>query len=223
MAIQLTLFHFAVFIIFVNTSLLEPRFWGGIAYRANVAPSLNSISKERAVMKFHKISVLALSTAFVLTAIFAAENFALAGTTVPTTGEGITTTTSSTATPLTDGSTLINQTTHGFWIEDPSAANFPSDKVANCNSTLLLSAEGAPIVFKGICSVSDIDGDIWVAAFSATTPDFSDCNWVMNGGTGKYSGVTGSGQCFPGGPITADGSNFRTSWKGEWVLPEPIE
>ena len=41
--------------------------------------------------------------------------------------------------------------------------------------------------------------------------------------TGKYAGVTGSGQCFPGGPITADGSNFRTSWKGEWVLPEPIE
>ena len=174
-------------------------------------------------MKFHKISVLVLSTVFVLTAIFAVGNFALAETTVPTTGQAIETITSLTATPQTDGSTLINRTTHGFWIEDPSAANFPSDKVANCNSTILLSAEGAPIVFKGICSVTDIHGDIWVAAFSATTPDFSDCNWVMDGGTGKYAGVTGSGQCIPGGPITADGSNFRNSWKGEWVLPEPIE
>ena len=170
-------------------------------------------------MKLFNTLVLSLAAIFALTAIFSVGKLASAGTTVPTTGPGLTTVTSSTATPLTDGSTLINRTTHGFWIEDPSAANFPSDKVANCNSTLLLSAEGAPIVWKGFCSVTDIHGDIWVAAFSATTPDFSDCDWVMNGGTGKYAGVTGSGQCFPGGPITADGSNFRTAWKGEWVLP----
>ena len=174
-------------------------------------------------MKFYNFSVLALATAFVLTLTFAVGNVALAGTTVPTSGQAVTTVTSSTATPLTDGSTLIKRTSHGFWIEDPSAANFPSDKVADCNSTLLLSAEGAPIVWKGICSVTDIHGDIWVAAFSATTPDFSDCTWVVNGGTGKYAGITGSEQCSFVGPITADGSNFRTSWKGEWVLPEPIE
>ena len=170
-------------------------------------------------MKLLKTSVLALATVFALAAVFAVGNLASAETTVPTTGQGITTVTSSTVTPLTDGSTLISRTTHGFWIEDPSAANFPSDKVADCNSTLLLSAEGAPIVFRGVCAVTDIDGDVWVTALGATKPDFSDCTWVMNGGTGKYAGVTGSGQCMPGGNITADGNNFRTSWKGEWVLP----
>ena len=174
-------------------------------------------------MKLHKISVAALAIVFVLTLIFAAENVALAETTIPTSGQAVSTVTSSTATPLADGSTLIKRTAHGFWMEDPSAANFPSDKVANCNSTLLLSPGGVPVVWKGICSVTDIHGDVWIAAFSATKPDFSDCNWVVNGGTGKYAGLTGSGQCTFVGPITADGSNFRSSWKGEWVLPEPIK
>ncbi len=170
-------------------------------------------------MIFLKTSILSLAAVFSLATVFTVGNLASAGTTVQTTGKGITTVTSSTATPLTDGSTLINRTTHGFWIEDPSAANFPPDKVANCNSTLLLSAEGAPVVFEGVCAVTDIDGDVWVTALGATKPDFSDCKWVMSGGTGKYAEVTGSGRCFPGGPITADGSNFQTSWKGEWVLP----
>ena len=170
-------------------------------------------------MKFLKTSVLALATVFALAAVFAVGNLASAETTVPTTGHAVTAVTSSTVTPLTDGSTLIKQTSHGFWIEDPSAANFPSEKVADCNGTLLLSAEGAPIVFKGVCSVTDIDGDVWVAAFSATKPDFSDCTWVMNGGTGKYAGVTGSGLCMSGGPITKDGNNSKFSWTGEWVLP----
>ena len=164
-------------------------------------------------MKFLKTSVLAIA------AVFAMGNLASAETVVPTTGHGYGAVTSSTATPLADGSTLIKQTTHEFWIENPSAANFPSDKVANCNSTLLLSAEGAPIVFRGTCTATDIDGDTFVATNGATTPDFSDCTWAMHGGTGKYAGVTGSGQCMPGGNIIADGNNFRTSWKGEWVLP----
>jgi len=41
----------------------------------------------------------------------------------------------------------------------------------------------------------------------------------MHGGTGKYAGVTGSGLCMPGGPITKDGNNSKFSWTGEWVLP----
>ena len=156
---------------------------------------------------------------FALATVFAMSNFAAAGTVVPTTGHGYGATTSSTATPLADGSTLIKQTTHEFWIEDPSAANFPAEKVADCHGTLLLSAQGAPIAYSGTCSATDIDGDTVIATNRATTPDFSDCTWAMHGGTGKYAGVTGGGTCMPGGPITKDGSNSKFSWTGEWVLP----
>ena len=162
--------------------------------------------------------ILKIST-FALTALFAMSNFALAGTAVPTTGHGYGATTSSTVTPLADGSTLIKQTTHEFWIEDPSAANFPAEKVADCHGTLLLSAQGAPIAYSGTCSATDIDGDTVIATNRATTPDFSDCTWAMHGGTGKYAGVTGGGPCMPGGPITKDGNNSKFSWTGEWVLP----
>ena len=154
-----------------------------------------------------------------LAAVFAMGNLASAGTVVPTTGHGYGAVTSSTATPLADGSTLIKQTTHEFWIENPSAANFPAEKVADCNATLLLSAQGAPIAFRGTCTATDIDGDTFVATNGATTPDFSDCTWAMHGGTGKYAGVTGGGACIPGGPITKDGNNTKFSWPGEFVLP----
>ena len=144
---------------------------------------------------------------------------AIAGTTVATAGHGYGGTTSSTATPLADGSTLIRQTRHEFWIEDPSEANFPSEKVADCNGVMLLSAQGAPVAYSGVCTATDIDGDTFVATNHSMTPDFSDCHWTMYGGTGKYAGVTGSGVCMPGGPISQDGSNSKFSWKGEWVLP----
>ena len=164
-------------------------------------------------MKYLKTSVIAIA------AVFAMGNLASAETVVPTTGHGYGAVTSSTATPLADGSTLIKQTTHEFWIEDPSAEKFPAEKVADCNATLLLSAQGAPLAYRGVCTVTDIDGDTFVATNGATKPDFSDCTWAMHGGTGKYAGVTGSGLCMPGGPITKDGNNSKFSWTGEWVLP----
>ena len=164
-------------------------------------------------MKFLKTSALALA------AVFAMGNLASAGTTVPSRGYGLNTVTSSTVPPLADGSTLIKQTSHGFWIEDPSAANFPSEKVADCNGTLLLSAEGAPLAYRLVCSVSDVDGDLWIATIGATKPDFSDCTWAAHAGTGKYAGATGSGQCASGGPLTKDGNNSKSTWTGEWVLP----
>ena len=156
---------------------------------------------------------------FALSTIFAISNFAVAGTVVPNTGQGYSTVTSSTVTPLADGSTLIKQTTHDVWIENPNAANFPAEKAADCHGTLLLSAQGAPIAFRGTCTATDIDGDIFVATNGAATPDFSDCAWAMHGGTGKYAGVTGSGTCAQGGPFTKDGNNSKFSWTGEWVLP----
>jgi len=156
---------------------------------------------------------------FGLATMFAMSNFAAAGTSVPAEGIGYTSVTSSTATPLADGSTLIHQTTHGIWIETTPEAGFPADKVADCNSTMLLSAEGAPIAYRSVCTASDIDGDTLVATNGATKPDFSDCTWAMHGGTGKYAGVTGSGLCMSGGPITKDGNNSKFSWTGEWVLP----
>ena len=155
---------------------------------------------------------------FALSTMFAMSNFAAAGTVVPTTGHGYGATTSSTATPLADGSTLIKQTTHEFWIDD-SGEHFPAEKAADCHGTLLLSAQGAPIAYSGTCSATDIDGDTVIATNRATTPDFSDCAWTMHGGTGKYAGVTGGGACIPGGPFTKDGNNSKFSWTGEWVLP----
>ena len=162
--------------------------------------------------------ILKIST-FALTALFAMSNFALAGTAVPSNGNAYTYVTSSTATPLADGSTLIRQTTHGIWIETTTEAGFPADKVADCNSTLLLSAEGAPIAYKSVCTASDVDGDTFLGSIIAMKPDFSDCAWTMHGGTGKYAGVSGGGQCQPLGPITKDGNNTKSKWTGEWVLP----
>ena len=162
--------------------------------------------------------ILKIST-FALTALFAMSNFALAGTAVPSIGIGYTAVTSSTATPLADGSTLIRQTTHGIWIETTTEAGFPADKVADCNSTLLLSAEGAPIAYKSVCTASDVDGDTFLGSIIAMKPDFSDCAWTMHGGTGKYAGVTGGGQCQPLGPITKDGNDSKSTWTGKWNLP----
>ena len=156
---------------------------------------------------------------FALATTFAMSNFAAAGTSVPADGIGYTAVTSSTATPLADGSTLIHQTTHGIWIETTPEAGFPADKVADCNSTMLLSAEGAPIAYRSVCTAADMDGDLLVATIGATKPDFSDCAWTAHGGTGKYAGMTGSGQCAGGGPLTKDGNNSKNTWTGEWVLP----
>ena len=156
---------------------------------------------------------------FTLIGVFAMSNFAAAGTSVPADGIGYTSVTSSTATPLADGSTLIRQTTHGIWIETTTEAGFPADKVADCNSTLLLSAEGAPIAYKSVCTASDVDGDTFLGSIIAMKPDFSDCAWTMHGGTGKYAGVSGGGQCQPLGPITKDGNDTKSTWTGEWMLP----
>jgi len=153
------------------------------------------------------------------TILFAMSNFAAAGTVVPSTGYGLNTTTSSTATPLADGSTLIQQTTHGFWVETSTEAGFPSEKAADCNATMLLSAEGAPIAYRSVCTATDIDGDLFVGTIGATKPDFSDCAWTMYGGSGKYAGVSGGGQCAPAGTITKDGNSSKSTWTGEWVLP----
>jgi len=114
---------------------------------------------------------------------------------------------------------LIKSTTHGFWVETSTEAGYPSEKVADCNATLLLSAEGAPLAYRSVCSVSDVDGDLWIATIGATKPDFSDCAWVAHAGTGKYAGASGSGQCASAGPLTKDGSSSKSTWTGEWVLP----
>ena len=164
-------------------------------------------------MKLLRTSVLALASLFTM------GNLASAETVVPTTGYGLNTVTSSTATPLADGSTLIRQTTHGLWTETSTEAGFPSDKVADCNPTMLLSAEGALIAYRSICTATDIDGDLFVGTIGATKPDFSDCAWTIHGGTGKYAGLAGSGQCKSLGPITKDGNNTRSAWTGEYVLP----
>ncbi len=101
----------------------------------------------------------------------------------------------------------------------PAAAGFPSEKTADCNATMLLSAEGAPIAYRSVCTAADMDGDLLVATIGATKPDSSDCAWTAHGGTGKYAGVTGGGQCAPAGNLTKDGNSSKSTWTGEWILP----
>ena len=101
----------------------------------------------------------------------------------------------------------------------PADAGFPSEKTADCNATMLLSAEGAPIAYRSVCTAADMDGDLLVATIGATKPDFSDCAWTAHGGTGKYAGVTGGGQCQPLGPISKDGNDSKSTWTGKWNLP----
>ena len=84
---------------------------------------------------------------------------------------------------------------------------------------MLLSAEGAPIAYRSVCTATDIDGDLFVGTIGATKPDFSDCAWTIHGGIGKYAGLTGGGQCKSLGPITKDGNNSKSTWTGEYVLP----
>ena len=116
--------------------------------------------------------------------------------------------------------TLINRRSHEVWIQGPSEADFSAEVISDCSSAMLVSAEVKCAAFSGVCSGTDIDGDTFIAANHSMTPDFSECQWSMHGGTGKYVGVTGGGGiCIPGGPTTSDGSNSKFSWKGEWVLP----
>ena len=164
-------------------------------------------------MTLLKISILTLST------LFAVSNFAAAETVVPTTGHGYSAVTSSTTKTLHDGSLLIKQTSHGVWIGEPNAANFPLELAADCQSSLLLTAKGANIATQGTCTTVDIDGDVLMATNGASAPDFSDCAWTMYGGTGKYAGVTGSGACALAGPFTKDGTDTKFSWSGKWILP----
>ncbi len=74
----------------------------------------------------------------------------LAGNVVPTVGHGYGGNTSSSATPFVDGPTLIKQTSHEFWIQNQNEANFPSEVIADCESAMLLSVEGAPIAYSGV-------------------------------------------------------------------------
>ena len=85
--------------------------------------------------------------------------------------------------------------------------------------SMWLSAEGALVSYRSVCIATNIDGGVFVGAIGAAKPDFSDFTWTMYGGTGKYAGVSGSGQCAPGGPITKDGNHTKSTWTGEWVLP----
>ena len=164
-------------------------------------------------MKLLKTSILTVG------ALFAMSNFAGAETVVPTVGHGYSAVPSSTTKTLHDGSLLIKQTSHGVWIGEPNAANFPLELAADCRSSLLLTGKGANIATRGTCIATDIDGDVLLATNGASAPDFSDCTWEMYGGTGKYAGVTGSGACALAGPFTKDGTDTKFSWSGKWILP----
>ena len=104
-----------------------------------------------------------------------------------------------------------------FWVDTSTEANFPAGKPANCYPTLLMSAEGAPLAHRSVCTVADIDGDPFLSTIGATKSDFSDCTWVANVGIGKYAGVTGSSRWKSVGPIIKDGNHSKFTWMDEWI------
>jgi hypothetical protein len=74
----------------------------------------------------------------------------------------------------------------------------------------------------GYCTVTDVDGDKAFLAYKCRNPQVGvarcegDFQWT--GGTGKYTGFTGSNTFYAGAvPKTASGYSV---WKGEWQLPD---
>lgn len=74
----------------------------------------------------------------------------------------------------------------------------------------------------GYCTVTDVDGDKAFLAYKCRNPQVGvarcegDFQWT--GGTGKYTGLTGSNTFYAGAvPKTASGYSV---WKGEWQLPD---
>ena len=50
---------------------------------------------------------------------------------------------------------------------------------------MLVSEEVKCAAFSGVWSGTDIDGDTFIAVNHSMTPDFSECQWSMHGGTGN--------------------------------------
>ena len=80
---------------------------------------------------------------------------------------------------------------------------------------------------NGVCVFGE-EPDVWMLRYHATETDRASRTnagympvgeWTVVGGTGRYSGMTGSGTYLAEGAV-ADGEKYRTRWEGEVTIPE---
>ena len=80
---------------------------------------------------------------------------------------------------------------------------------------------------NGVCVFGE-QPDVWMLRYRATETDRANRTnagympvgeWTVVGGTGRYSGMTGSGTYLAEGAV-AEGEKYRTRWEGEVTIPE---
>lgn len=80
---------------------------------------------------------------------------------------------------------------------------------------------------NGVCVFGEAP-DVWMLRYNATETDRAKRTaagylpmgeWTVVGGTGRYSGITGSGTYLAEGAVAED-QKHRTRWEGEVTIPE---
>ena len=100
-------------------------------------------------MKSLKTLILTLVT------LYALGNLASARKTVPSVGHGFGTTTSSEQSKMPDGTIVIKNTTHEFWIEEQAPAGLLSISVSDCVYSMRFTPEWANIGSAWTCKGTD--------------------------------------------------------------------
>ena len=125
-------------------------------------------------------------------------------------GEGAFVPTEEERVPLGDGRFLRHYRSTGF-VTGESDTNPFHDTEQTCSGTELLDAEGAVVRTAGHCGGTDAAGDVWWIWFRG---DAEGGVWGLLDGTGKFSGMKGSGSMrvlrrWPNGKYTL-------RWEGRW-------
>jgi len=123
---------------------------------------------------------------------------------------------------LGNGVLIVVGEDHGALFND-AGSGFIHNSAVTCPQTGYVGASG--FVFRGNCYITDADGDmillVWECGGPAKGPGPQEgrcagTEWLF-GGTGKYSGITGTAE-FHGGYIGKGPHGFGI-WKGEYRIP----
>jgi hypothetical protein len=114
-------------------------------------------------------------------------------------------------TNLPGGGKVMHINSRGVIIADDPASPF-NLSTQNCSGSLVLGADGKPMIESGFCQAIDRDGDTWSLWYeNGAAGD----NWKVIGGTGKYVKMTGGGttnELF----TSPDGRETVLHWDGTW-------
>ena len=118
-----------------------------------------------------------------------------------------------------DGLIYSEDSSHGVWLVEGLPEGYPTVYRGGCTGSWLTSEQGANFGSSWRCKATDNDGDGFFNVGSLTAPDWSDCSFKIVAGWGKFSGMTGEGNCQPLGPFAGqDTSSY--SWTSVWHLPD---